>query len=465
MSKAQDIVDNYAEQSAIVTGCLEADRKIIATVEALESLFDQVSSKQTLSTEDINMLNLMGEFAVTGTNAKPKDIGMAFENISEPTVAMEGILASIQSGISSMAANSKIAMKAIESRFLGTDVIIQAQQKRLDNVMLGIKQLQVSGKKCGVRLSLNLPVGSPITDKTSYIAALKDSIDCITGMTKVWEKDIPLFMNSILDTLSSFSGVDNYNDHLSRSYNDLNNLFVQLSDGPGFTKVSEFKTATAVSIPLVNNKIVVVHSSDLTATGQTTRAEYRKAMSHMGINSTNSAKHYDVEMARQVVYLHDITESDLMKIKSYLETIIKNLKRIQTSGSLHVAQMRSVYKKVYIALSAVSALGVSVSAYHNFSAFVHLAVQSKLPEVAITILKAGRIAGVVLDATVTTGLNYVYYHLYKFIAGWVFTTVKLQYKLTETVDFMDTHLMSFNNNFFDFGLEVLEKSSSPRAWA
>lgn len=147
MSKTQDIVDNYAEQSAIITGSLEANRKIIATVEALESLFDQVSTKQTLSVEDISMLNLMGEFAVTGTSARPKDIGMAFENISEPAVAMEGILESIQSGITTMAANSKVAMKAIESRFFGTDVIIQAQQKRLDNVVLAIKQRKYLARK------------------------------------------------------------------------------------------------------------------------------------------------------------------------------------------------------------------------------------------------------------------------------------------------------------------------------
>jgi hypothetical protein len=33
---------------------------------------------------------------------------MAFENINEPAVAMEGILESIQSGITTMAANSKV---------------------------------------------------------------------------------------------------------------------------------------------------------------------------------------------------------------------------------------------------------------------------------------------------------------------------------------------------------------------
>ena len=464
MSKTQDIVDNYAEQSAIISGSLEANRKIIATVEALESLFDQVSTKQTLSVEDISMLNLMGEFAVTGTSARPKDIGMAFENISEPAVAMEGILESIQSGISTMAANSKVAMKAIESRFFGTDVIIQAQQKRLDNVMLAIKQLKVSGKKAGVRLSLNLPVGSSIVDKASYIAALKDSVDCITGMVKVWEKDIPLFMHSFLKTLGSFSGVDNYNDHLSRTYNDLNDLFVKLGNGPGFTKVDEFKTATAVSAPLANNKTVIVQSSGLQATVQTTRGEYRKAMSHMGISSVSSAKHYDVEMERQVVYLHDITESDLMKIKSYLETIIKNLKVVQSSGTQHLADMRSIYKVVYTTLSAVSALGTAGMAYQQFSGLIELAQAFKLPAAAISVLKSGQILGTAVAGAASAGVSYIYYQLIKFIAGWVFTTVKLQYKLTETVDFMDTHLMSFNNNFFDFGLEVLEKSSSPRAW-
>ena len=389
---------------------------------------------------------------------------MAFENISEPAVAMEGILESIQSGITTMAANSKVAMKAIESRFFGTDVIIQAQQKRLDNVVLAIKQLQVSGKKAGVRLSLNLPVGSSIVDKASYIAALKDSVDCITGMVKVWEKDIPLFMHSFLKTLGSFSGVDNYNDHLSRTYNDLNDLFVKLGNGPGFTKEDEFKTATAVSVPLANNKTIIVHSSGLQATMETTRGEYRKAMSHMGIGSVSSAKHYDVEMERQVVYLHDITESDLMKIKSYLETIIKNLKVVQSSGTQHLADMRSIYKAVHTTLSAVSALDTATSAYQQFSGLIELAQIFKLPPGAISILKSGQILGTAVAGAASAGVSYVYYQLIKFIAGWVFTTVKLQYKLTETVDFMDTHLMSFNNNFFDFGLEVLEKSSSPRAW-
>ncbi len=89
MSKAQDIVDNYDEQTEMIRGCLEADRKTIATMEALESLFDHVSAKTTLSTEDIAALNLMGEFAVTGTSARPKDIGMSFEAHTESSIALE----------------------------------------------------------------------------------------------------------------------------------------------------------------------------------------------------------------------------------------------------------------------------------------------------------------------------------------------------------------------------------------
>lgn len=96
---------------------------------------------------------------------------------------------------------------------------------------------------------------------------------------------------------------------------------------------------------------------------------------------------------------------------------------------------------------------------------MELAIATKMPDAIITALKTGRLVATGAAIGVSAGLNYLYYKLIKFITGWVFTTVKVQYKLTETVDFMDAHLMSFNNNFFDFGLEVLEKASSPKTWA
>lgn len=465
MSNAQDIIDNYTEQSEVIRGCLEADRKTIATMEALESLFDHVSAKQSLSMEDIAALNLMGEFAVTGTSARPKDIGMSFESHTEPSIALEGILESMKSGLSSLAANSNVALKAIETRFFGTDVIIQAQQKRLDNINLAIKQLQVAGSKGSLRLSLKLPEGSNIADKSSYIAALQESVDCITDMTKTWVNELPKFTHSLIKTVTSFSSPGNYNDNLSRSFNDLNALFAKIGSGRGFSQSEGLKTQAYVSVPLVNNRVVIVNGTSLESNGYTERGEYRKALSHMGVTSVNAAHYYEVAEEKTVVYLRDITMSDLNQIKRSLETIIANLKLISNSGTDQVRDMRNLYRHCYTAIAAVNALTTGTFTYQRFSGLIAIAEAFKLPAAAISVLKGGQIVGSVVAGAASAGVSYIYYQLIKFIAGWVFTTVKLQYKLTETVDFMDSHLMSFNNNFFDFGLEVLEKSSSPRAWA
>lgn len=465
MSKAQDIVDNYNEQSETVRGCLEADRKTIATMEALESLFDHVSAKTTLSTEDIAALNLMGEFAVTGTSARPKDIGMSFEAHTEPSIALEGILDSMKSGLSSLAANSDIALKAIESRFFGTDVIIQAQQKRLDNVNLAIKQLQVAGSKGSLRLTLKLPEGTNITDKDSYIAALQESVACITDMTRTWVKELPKFTRSLIQTVTSFSSHSNYNDNLSRSFNDLNALYSKIGAGSGFNQSEGLKTQTYVSIPLVNNRVVVVNGTSLESNGYTERGEYRSALAHMGITSVTAADHYNVAVEKNVVYLHDITMSDLNRIKGCLEDIIANLKLISNSGTEQVRDMRNLYRHCYTTISVVNGLTIGAATYQQFAGLMELAIATKMPEAIIIALKTGRLVASGLVMGASAGFSYLYYQLIKFIAGWVFTTMKVQYKLTETVDFMDAHLMKFNNNFFDFGLEVLEKASSPKTWA
>ena len=465
MSNAQDIIENYTEQSEVIRGCLEADRKTIATMEAMESLFDHVSTKQALSMEDIAALNLMGEFAVTGTSARPKDIGMSFEAHTEPSIALEGILDSMKSGLSSLAANSDIALKAIESRFFGTDVIIQAQQKRLDNVNLAIKKLQVDGSKGSLRLTLKLPEGSSITDKDSYIAALQESVACITDMTRTWVKELPKFTRSLIQTVTSFSSHSNYNDNLSQSFNDLNALYSKIGTGSGFNQSEGLKTQTYVSIPLVNNRLVVVNGSSLESNGYTERGEYRSALAHMGITSVTAAEHYSVSVNKNVVYLHDITMSDLNRIKGCLEDIIANLKLISNSGTEQVRDMRNLYRHCYTAISAVYGLTIGAATYQQFAGLMELAIATKMPEVIITALKTGRLVASGFVAGASAGMSYLYYKLIKFIAGWVFTTMKVQYKLTETVDFMDAHLMSFNNNFFDFGFEVLEKASSPKTWA
>lgn len=465
MSKAQDIIDNYNEQSEVIRGCLEANRKTIATMEAMESLFEHVSAKQSLSMEDIAALNLMGEFAVTGTSARPKDIGMSFESHTEPSIALEGILESMKSGLSSLAANSNVALKAIETRFFGTDVIIQAQQKRLDNINLAIKQLQVAGSKGSLRLSLKLPEGSSITDKSSYIAALQESVDCITDMTKTWVNELPKFTHSLIKTVTSFSSPGNYNDNLSRSFNDLNALFAKIGSGRGFSQSEGLKTQAYVSVPLVNNRVVIVNGTSLESNGYTERGEYRKALSHMGVTSVNAAHYYEVAEEKTVVYLHDITMSDLNQIKRSLETIIANLKLISNSGTEQVRDMRNLYRHCYTVIAAVNALTIGTFTYQQFAGLMELAAAIKMPAAIITALKTGRLIAAGAVVGMSAGINYLYYKLIKFIAGWVFTTMKVQYKLTETVDFMDAHLMSFNNSFFDFGFEVLEKASSPKTWA
>ena len=465
MSNAQDIIENYTEQSEVIRGCLEADRKTIATMEALESLFEHVSKKTALSLEDIASLNLMGEFAVTGTSARSKDIGMSFESHTEPGIALEGILESMKSGLSSLAANSNVALKAIESRFFGTDVIIQAQQKRLDNVNLAIKQLKIAGSKGSLRMTLKLPEGSSITDKESYIASLDESVACITDMTKTWVNELPKFTRSLIQTVASFSSHSNYNDNLSRSFNDLNALYAKIGSGRGFNQAEGLKTQTYVSIPLVNNRVVVVNGTSLESNGYTERGEYRSALAHMGITSVTAADHYNVAVEKNVVYLHDITMSDLDRIKASLQTIIANLKLISNSGTEQVRDMRNLYRQCYTAISAVKGMVIGAATYQQFAGLMELAIATKMPDAIITALKTGRLVATGAAIGVSAGLNYLYYKLIKFITGWVFTTVKVQYKLTETVDFMDAHLMSFNNNFFDFGLEVLEKASSPKTWA
>ena len=63
-------------------------------------------------------------------------------------------------------------------------------------------------------------------------------------------------------------------------------------------------------------------------------------------------------------------------------------------------------------------------------------------------------------ALLTVFLNW----LRKTILAWMFTTLKLQYKITRTIAWFDKNLVELNCGTFDIGMKPLDMAAKRKSW-
>jgi len=460
----EDAVDLLDEQESVIENELNTNARVIDTVSAMEALLETLEGKETLSLEEMRLINIAGQFGATGTDAKAEDIVPSMESLKDVSIATEGILESIQNGIASIAASNSAVMWAIEKRITGLGTIVKAQQVRIENIKKAIDGVDKTNNKASFILRMSLPVGSSIKDKATFMKSLKEDSEGLLEITKIYTNVIDDVNASFLKVMGSFRSTSKYNEFLAESFTSYNEgLIGKIISSKFFSHKNG--NSSAETNNLITNKVISANNSDKKITATSKRAEIRTAIDDIGIGIFSVKQRRNLEIEKQTIEFHDFTLQDMKSIAGYLETIVEAIDLYRNKGQSFNARNREIYTVVNKISGMIKANASGVDVIKNFNGMV----DSLLAQGLISKDMEPALRGMATASGLTTiGFNIALVSLSnwlrKLILAWIFTTFKLQYKITRTIAWFDHNLIDLDCATFDIGMKPLDMAAKRKSW-
>lgn len=438
----EDFMDLHEETVQDIAAETLVARRVSDTVQALECLCESLEDKEELTQDDVLRLQTADLFGTTGTDAEPGDIVPAFEAHTPTNVAMEGLLDSIQEGISSMAQSSSVIASLVEKRFAGLGAVVKSFNRRQEELENTLKSLNNSDK--GPRtVSFKIDYaadGSVIRSFADYLKLMDNNAKDLEQIVKVHIGKGNELQNSILKTLKSFVDTK-YSKIMADTFNLFNdNVLKKVSSGWKETFNSS-RVTKYESSEFHGSKVIEIQVSKDGMSDNDSRGVVRELIDNIGWQVVDAARRSGGRH-KETITFEKVTASDIEKllvINGRMQAVLVNY---QGNSSHFSASNRKAYDTIYKSYVTGHYLGSGVKAGQILNthagiiaAFTNTAAPSAIQKMATVTGTAAASAGIAF--TVAGGLMW----LRKIILGWVFSTMKLQYRVTDYMGFVDSRVI------------------------
>lgn len=440
-------IEEFFETVIETTKAIEQEKadvdRAIGTIEALEHLQDWLDKKETISLEDINVIDAACVFA---RQNKDKDFSLLPEvtegqNVS---IVLESISDSIVNGVASLAKSSTIISALIKKRWLGYAALVGGLKGDLIRIKEGLRGKSGSDK---VAVNISFPICSSYAYRNSdeLIKKLGDDLDSMTDVIGRFNDGSVKMQNMVFKTITSMSSFNRYDQVLVENFNIIRNDFTES------VLKSKLFQGGSVSKPILGDKAIHASSPNQDLVLGQSRTTIRNAIAMFDLKVVKHSTETGQELVDKDIDLIT-TVSQLNALVSKMQKLFDVLDDYRKKENHFLDTNRTILDIVNKALYAVN-IGNTYLLINNVkkkAAGILEAFKITSPA-AYTALNAA----VITTAVVTTVGNIVMYRLFtalrKFIIGWMFTSMKLQYKVTSLIEEFDRGVikmavLSFNNS-------------------
>lgn len=415
----------------------KAGNDTIALVTALECLCDQIEAKETMTTSDIEMVNTAGMFAAAATGTEIGVVVPALEEGTTPAIALEGVMEKIHNGLTSLAQSSDVVMNLISKRLAGLGTLIKTYETRHESLHEALRNYKDrTGKSLDVKFTVfrGDEVPAKIDD---YIKRITQDVDTLEQMLGTFIVEGPSLQKSIVKTIKSF--VDGkYGETMAETFNFFNEDVLGKMSGRFMTQKSMGPQVRATSSPLLGDVNFYIRRSKVAMAADDDRDMVRGKINILRFVVQHPSER-TMGREREHVTYENVKVQDVLELHAQMGRLIKVLKDYHDIGAHHYEDWRKAYSIVNIAFNTGRGAGIGGKVFYELTKMPGLLDHLKKmvpPPMATTI--GATATGVVAGAAVGYAAAQVSEWLRRAALAWIFSTMKLQYKVTEFMGWVDS---------------------------
>lgn len=440
-------IEEFFETVVETTETIEQEKadveRAIGTIEALEHLQDWLSKKETISLEDINVIDAACVFS---RQDKDKDFSLLPEvtegqNVS---IVLESIGDSIVNGVASLAKSSTIISALIKKRWVGYTALVGALKGDVARIKEGL-----SGKSNSEKVAVNIsfPVSSPYSYRNSeeLFKKLLGDMDNMTDVIKRFNDGSVKMQDMVFKTIMSMSSPTRYDQVLVENFNIIRNDFTE-----SILKSKLFEGGS-LSKPILGDKAIRASSPTEDLVLGQSRTTIRAAIALFDLKVVKHSKEVGQELTDKDIDLI-LTVSQLNALVSKMQNLFDVLDDYRKKENHFLDTNRTITDFVSKTLFTINTVDnyLVINDVRKKVAGLMEAYKVTSPA-AYTALKTAAFSSAVLATVGNIVMYKLLTGLRKFIIGWMFTSMKLQYKVTSLIEEFDRGVikmavLSFNNS-------------------
>ena len=430
-------VEEFAETEDKLRQESQNVQRVCDTIYALECLCETLESKEELSQEDVLLLKTADMFAATGTDAEPGQIVPSFEAHTPTNVAIEGILDNIQNGIASLAVSSKVVATLVESRMSGLKTVVMLFEKKQEELgELLVKNRGTTDIEIKIDYADN---GDNIKTFDDYVKLLEKNSSDLERYLRTHNSRGITVQESIVRTYASFSN-GKYSATMAKVFNMFNEeLLGHTCKGWQETRQTKFITEKTSS-EFYGSKELVLKTSNLSMSPVENRASVRQLIDNVGWSLNDSSKRVGDRVKKKVVF--KVTPDQIQKLYDQNERLYEVLKKYHFQNGHFWKNIREAHSHMASFALAGAGLAVGVKTGNVVSRYAGIlsAIAGQGSQNLATTIKSilgGAAGGLLFGVAAGAAYNTIR----KLILAWIFSTMKLQYRITEYVGFVDSRVV------------------------
>ena len=440
-------IEEFMETVVETTTQIEQEKadveRAIGTIEALEHLQDWFSKKETISLEDINVIDAACVFS---RQDKDKDFSLLPEVTEgqDVSIVLESISDRIVNGVASLAKSSTTISALMKKRWLGYSSLIGGLKGDLERIKEGLNGKSGSDK---VAVNISFPVASTYAYRSSD-ELLKKLTEDLVNMTDVIERfnvGSEKMQNMVFKTIMSMTSPSRYDRVMVENFNIIRGDFTE-----SILKSKLFE-GNNTSKPILGDKAIYAQSPTEDLVLGQSRGVIRNAIALFDLKVIKHSK----EVAQEV----SVREVDLIVSVSQLNGLVSKMQKLfdamddyrkKENHYLDVNRTIGDYiNKILFVLNTGSNLMVISDGVKKLTGLLE-AFKITSPA-AYTAVKTAAVGAGVAAVVGNIVMYKLLTALRKFIIGWIFTSMKLQYKVNSLVEEFDRGVikmavLSFNNS-------------------
>lgn len=412
-------------------------QRVSDTIYALECLCEALESKDELTEADVILLRTADMFASTGTDSEPGEIVPSFEAHTPTKIAIEGILDNIQNGIASMAVSSKVVAGLVETRMVGLNTVVSMFEKKQEKLgeLLAIKDGIVE-----IEVKIDYAdTANTIKSFDQYLKHLEQNTSDLERYLRIHNSRGIGVQESIVRTYRSFAN-DKYSETMARVFNMFNDeLLGHTSQNWTETRRTNFITERTSS-EFHGSKELVLKTSNVQMDVKDSRITVRQLIDNLGWSINDSSIRVGDRVKKKVVF--SVTSDQIQKLYDQNKRLYEVLKKYHFQNGHFWKNIRDGHSLMSTFATAGAGLLVGVESalvvkkYGGILAAISGQCSHGVAD-AIKKILTGAASGVLFGVAAGVAYNTIR----KLILAWVFSTMKLQYRITEYVGFVDSRVV------------------------
>ena len=432
----EEIEDLYSDTEQAIKEESQNAQRVSDTVYALECLCETLENKETLSEDDVLRLRTADMFAATGTDAEPGEIVPAFEAHTSSDIALEGIIDNIQNGIASLAQSSKAINFLVEKRIASLSTLILTFEKRQETLADLLSNTSDRKKSISIKLDYSAE-GLKIKNFQQYLGLIESNTKDIEHYVKIHTSVGEDLHRSILATFASFVNA-RYSQTLTDTYNLFNTDVLEAAAKNWNEVQSSSRLKKKQSSEFYGGKVIEHKISKDTMNVDDSRGIKRELIDNIGWKLTNTEELHGNRI-KETVTFDNVSTSDIEKLHNCNRRIVNALQSYHSNKS-HVNQNQ---RRIYEIVTNIFAVNKQVRyALANYKQYIGILDAIVKGGSASTISKVAFVTGgAVATGGVVYGIAKLNHWLRRMILAWVFTTMKLQYRITDYMGFVDSRVI------------------------